>query len=99
MPHVTKLNLTTLDEQSKAGRKREPATGSEHLLMGMKITIPVLPFMVSYTSVDARSCVNDDCFDLPTFGNCKIQSKKKSNLGDFVSLSAKTAPIYKKMIT
>ena len=30
----------------------------------------------SYTSIDARSCVNDDCFDLPTFANCKIQSEK-----------------------
>ena len=51
------LHLTTLDERSKAGRKREPATGSEHLLVGIKITIPVLPSKVSYTSVEARSCV------------------------------------------
>ena len=32
-----------LDKQSKAGRKREPATGSEHFLVGMEIVIPVLP--------------------------------------------------------
>ena len=43
MPHFVKLYLTRLDEQSKLGRKREPATGSEHLLVGMKIMIPVLP--------------------------------------------------------
>ena len=42
MPHFIRLHLTTLDERSKVGRKREPATGSEHLLVGMKIAIPVL---------------------------------------------------------
>ena len=29
-----KLHLTTLDERSKVGRKREPATGSEHFAGG-----------------------------------------------------------------
>ena len=78
MPHFIKLHLTTLDERSKAGRKREPATGSEHLLVGMKIAIPVLPSIGSYISDDrdARSCVNDDCFDLPAFTNRKFQSEK-----------------------
>ena len=74
-----------LDERSKAGRKQEPATGSEHLLVGMKIAIPVLLSI----SDDARSCVNDDCFDLPAFSNCKFQSEKKSDFGDFrISSSA-----------
>ena len=60
------LHLTMLDERSKAGRKREPATGSEHLLVGMNIAIPVLSSIGSYMySNDARSCINDDCFDLP----------------------------------
>ena len=72
MLHFIKLHLTMLDERSKAGRKREPATGSEHLLVGRKIAIPVLTFKGSYTGKDARSCVNDDCFDLPTFVNRKI---------------------------
>ena len=53
-------------------------TGSEHLVVGMKIAIPVLLSEGSYTSVDARSCVNDDYFDLPTFTNHKIQSEKKN---------------------
>ena len=78
MPHFIKLHLTTLDERSKARRKREPATGSEHLLLGMKIAIPVLPAIGSYISDDSRSCVNDDCFDLPAFTNRKYQSEKKS---------------------
>ena len=82
MPYITKLHLATLDERSKAGRKWKPATGSDHMLVGMKIAIPVLPSKGSYTSVDARSCVNDDCFDLPTLANSKIQSEKKSDLGD-----------------
>ena len=101
MPHITiKLHLTMPDERWKARRKREPTTGSEHLLVGMKIAIPVLLSKGSYTSIDVRSCVNDDCFDLPTFANRKIQSgKKKSDLGDFASLSAKTAALYKKLIT
>ena len=68
--------MTTLDEQSKAGRKREPATGSEHLLVGMKIAIPVLPSIGACISDDARSCVNDDCFDLPAISNRKFQSGK-----------------------
>ena len=75
MPHFIRLHLTTLDERSKAGREREPATGSEHLLVGMKITIPVLPSIGVYISDDARSYVNDDCFDLPAFSNRKFQEK------------------------
>ena len=75
--HFIRLLLTTLDERSKAVRKREPATDTEHLLVGMKIAILVLPSKGSYTSVDARSCVNDDCFDLPTFVNRKIRDRKK----------------------
>ena len=66
-----------LDERSKVGRKQEPATGREHLLVGMKITIPVLPSIGVYISNDARSRVNDDCFDLPAFSNRKFQSGKK----------------------
>ena len=43
-----------LDEQSKAGRKWEPVTGSKHLLVGMKITIhAVLPSIGTYISDDA----------------------------------------------
>ena len=83
MPHFIRLHLTTPDERSKAGRKGEPATGSEHLLVGMKITIPVLPSIGAYISDDARSCVNDDCSDLPAFSNRKFQSGKKSDIGDF----------------
>ena len=44
--------------------------------VGMKIVIPVLLSMGSYTSDDTRSCVNDDCFDLPAFANRKFQSEK-----------------------
>ena len=80
MLHFIRLHLTTLDERSKAGRKREPATGSEHLLVGMKITIPVLPFIGALISDDARLCVNDDCFDLPAFSNRKFQSGKSQIL-------------------
>ena len=40
--------------------KQEPATGSKHLLAGMKIAIPVLFSIDLYISDDARSCVNDD---------------------------------------
>ena len=76
MPHITKLNLTPLNDRSKAERKWEPAAASEHLLVGMKIFIPVLSSMGSYTSDDTRSCVNDDCFDLPAFANPKFQSEK-----------------------
>ena len=91
--------MTTLDERSKAGRKREPATGIEHLLVGMKITIPVLPSIGAYISDDARSCVNDNCFDLPAFSNGKFHSGKKSDIGDFESYARKTAALYKKLIT
>ena len=99
MPHISKLHLTTLDERSKAQRKREPATGSEHLLVGMKIVIPVLPSIGAYISDDARSCVNDDYFDLPSFWNRKFQSEKKSDIGDFAPSRAKTAALYEKLIT
>ena len=99
MPHFIRLHLTTLDEQSKSGRKWEPATVSEHLLVGMKIAIPVLPSIGAYISDDARSCVNDDCFDLPAFSNRKFQSGKKSDFGDFTSSSAKRAALYEKLIT
>ena len=91
MSYFIKLHLTTLNERLKAGRKREPTTGSEHLLVGMKITIPVLPFKGSYT----RSCVNDDCFDLPTFANRKI-SIRKPNIGDLEPSACKTAAFYEK---
>ena len=87
-----------LDEQSKAGRKREPATGSKHLLVGMKTAVPVLPSIGAYISDDARSRVNDDCFDLSAFSNRKFQSGKKSDFGDFPS-SAKRAALYEKLIT
>ena len=99
MLHFIRLHLTTMDERSKAGRKREPATGSEHLLVGMKIVIPVVPSIGAYISDDARSCVNDDCFDLPAFSNRKFQSGKKSKFGDFASFSAKRAALYEKRIT
>ena len=99
MPHFIRLHLTTLDERSKAGREREPATGSEHLLVGMKIAIPVLASIGAYISDDARSCVNDGCFDLPAFSNRKFQSGKKSDFGDFASSSAKRAALYEKLIT
>ena len=36
----------------------------KHLLVGMKIAIPVLPSMALYTSDDTRLCVNDDCFEV-----------------------------------
>ena len=99
MPHFIRLHLTKLDERSKAGRKWKPATGSEHLLVGMKIAIPVLTSIDAYISDDARSCVNDDCFDLPAFSNHKFQSGKKSDFGDFASRSAKRAALYEKLIT
>ena len=99
MPHFIRLHLTRLDKQSKAGRKREPTTGSEHLLVGKKIVIPVLPSIGAYISDDARSCVNDDCFDLPAISNCKFQSGNKSDFGDFASSSAKRAALYEKLIT
>ena len=88
-----------LDERSKAERKRELVTGSEHLLVGMKIAIPVIPSIGAYISDDVRSCVNDDCFDLPAFSNRKFQSGKKSDLGNFASSSAKRAALYENLIT
>ena len=91
MLHFIRLHLTKLDERSKAGRKPEPATGSEHLLVGKKIAIPVLPSIGAYISDDASLCVNDDCFDFPAFSNRKFQSRKKSDFGDFASSSAKRA--------
>ena len=75
----------------KSRKQREPATGSEHLLVGMKTAIPVLPSIGAYISDDARSCVNDDCFDLPAFSNRKFQLGKKSDFGDFASSAAKRA--------
>ena len=47
----------------------------------------MLPSIGAYISDDAESCVNDDCFDLPTFSNSKFQSGKKSDFGDFASSS------------
>ena len=72
---------------------------NKHLLVGMKITIPVLPSISAYISDDARSCVNDDYFDLPSFSNRKFQSEKKPDIGDFAPSRAKTAALYKKLIT
>ena len=66
---------------------------SKHLLVDMKIVIPVLPSIRSYTSQDTRSCVIDDCFDLLAFAHCKFQSEKKS---DFEPSDAKMAALYKK---
>ena len=83
----------------KQEEKREPATGSKHLLVGMKIAIPVLPSIDEYISDDARLCVNNDCFDLPAFSNRKFQSERKSDFGDFTSSSAKRAALYEKLIT
>ena len=99
MPHFIRLHLTMLDERSKAGRNREPTTGCKHLLVGMKIAIPVLPSIGAYISDDASLCVNDDCFDLPGFSNRKFQSGKKADFGDFASSSAKRAALYEKLIT
>ena len=70
MPHFIRLHLTTLDDRSK------PATGSEHLLVGMKIAIPVLPYIGEYIIDDARSCVNDDCFDLPAFSISRVDKQR-----------------------
>ena len=52
-----------------------------------------------YISDDARSCVNDDCNDLPAYSNRKFQSGKKSDFGGFASSSAKRAALYEKLIT
>ena len=98
MPHISKLHLTTLDERSKAGRQWQPVTGSEHLLVGMKIMIPELPSIGSYISDDAlRSCVNDNCFDLPQ-SQISVR-KKQSDLGDFAPSRANTAALCIKLIT
>ena len=59
--------------------------------MGMKMAIPVLPFMGLYTSDDARSCVNDGCFDNRHFANRKISVRKKSDNGYFEPFDAKMA--------
>ena len=67
---------------------------SELLLVGMKIVIPVLPSIGSYINDDARSCVNDDCFDLPAFVNRKFQSEKKSDIDNFKPFVAKMAALY-----
>ena len=72
---------------------------SEQMLVGMKIAIPVLPTLCVYIGDDARSCVNDDYFDLPAFSNRKFQSEKKSDIGDFAPSRAKTAALYEKLIT
>ena len=58
---------------------------SGHRLVGIKITIPVLPSLGLYTSDNPRSCVIDDCFDLSAFGRRKI-------------LVRKMAVLYKKLI-
>ena len=77
MLHITKLHLTMLNQRSKAGRKREPAAASCPFAGGHENCDPsVQPFIGSYISDDARSCVNDDCFDLPAFANRKFQSEK-----------------------
>ena len=54
MPQITKLHLTMLNQRSKARRKREPAAVNEHLLVDMKIAIPVLPSIGLYISDDAK---------------------------------------------
>ena len=64
------------------------------LLVGMKITISVLPFMGCYSSDGARSCVNDGCFDLQAFANCKISVRKNSGIDNFEASYAKTAALY-----
>ena len=94
MLHITKLHLTMLNKQWKAGRKWEPAAAArEHLLVGIKIVIPVLPYVGPYTSDDGWSCVNDDYFDLPIFANCNFQSEK-SPTSDFKPSGAWTAELY-----
>ena len=57
--------------------------------MGKKIVIPVLPSMGTYTSDDVRSCVNDDCFDLPAFANRKFKSEESPI--QFISIILSTA--------
>ena len=51
-------------KQEENGNQRLVANIS---LVGMKVTFSVLPSVGAYISDDARSCVNDDCFDLPAF--------------------------------
>ena len=99
MPHITKLHLTTLNEKSKAGKTREPAAASKHLLVGMKIAIQVLPSMGSHSSDDAWSCVNNDCFDVLAFANRKFWTERKSKTGDFEPSGDKTAALHTKLIT
>ena len=60
---------------------------------------PSVTLIGVYISDDARSCVNDGCFDLPAFSNRKFQSGKKSDFGDFASSSAKRAALCEKLIT
>ena len=57
--------------------------------LGMKIVIPVLPSMGSYTGGVAWLCVKDNCFDLLALRNCKFQPEKKSDIGDFEPSGAK----------
>ena len=84
MPHIT-----------KRWWKQEPATASKHLLVGMKIAIQVLPLKDSHISKDARSCVNDDCLDLPTiFAKLQNLNQKKSHIGDFEPSDPKTAALH-----
>ena len=49
-----------------------PGSASKHLLMGMNITIPVLPSKSLYPSDAALVVQKDDCVDLPAFANHKI---------------------------
>ena len=56
-------------------KQQKPAMASEHLLVVIKITIPVLPSMGSYTNDNTRLCVNDDCFDLLAFANRNYSQK------------------------
>ena len=62
------------------------------LQLTMKILIPLLLSMGMYTSYDALSCINDDCFDLLAFTNF---SKKKSDIVDLEPSGAKTTVLYK----
>ena len=76
-----------------------PHISKLHLLVGMKIAIPVLPSIGAYISDDARSSVNYECFDLLSFSNRKFRSEKKSDVGDFAPSRAKTAALYEKLVT
>ena len=84
MPHFIKLHLTTLDGRSKQG-----ITVTSHwqrtFTGGHENRDPSVTPIGSYISDEARSCVNDDCFDLPAFSNRKFQSGKKYDFGDFAS--------------